>query len=119
MRAAGDRVGVDRKVLASKNAAELRNGLLDDPQAVHIRDRAPDDHVCGVAEPRRVSRNRVENGLDLECRGADDAEHLADRGLPIERARQVVVIALNSKERAHADRELVLKHGLLHEIVGA
>jgi hypothetical protein len=42
-------------------------------------------HQIGLAQPRRQLDKRVEHGLQIEARTADDLEHIASRGLLLPR----------------------------------
>ena len=45
--------------------------------------------VFGATEPRRGIDERVENRLQIECRAADDFQHVAGRGLAFEQFLQI------------------------------
>src|SRR5215471_18562764 len=48
-----------------------------------------DEGSFGAAEPCGGFDQRVEYGLQIECRTADDLEHVGRRGLPLQRFAEV------------------------------
>ena len=51
---------------------------------VELTVRAKDEPLLGCAKPRRALDQSVENGLKLECRAADNLQHVGGRGLLLE-----------------------------------
>src|SRR5262252_9211569 len=54
-------------------------------EVVQLTVRPKDEPLLGGAKPRRVLDQSVEDGLKLECRPADDLEHVGGRGLLLQR----------------------------------
>jgi hypothetical protein len=64
-----------------------------------------------------MPRDRLEDRLQMERRRPDRSEDVTDRGLPVECARKVIVVPLDTKERSHSREELRLVERLRDEVV--
>ena len=118
-RAPDDRVGTDREAPSFDDPHEVRSDLLADGEAVRIAGDPPDDDVFRTAEPRRARGDGPQHRVEVERGRADHPKDLADRDLALERAREVVVVALHPQEGADAGEELGLVERLRQEVVGA
>src|SRR5260221_168792 len=58
-----------------------RRGIVIRSEVVHLAVRPKDEPLLGRAELRRVLDQSFENGLEVECRAADDLEHVGGGGL--------------------------------------
>ena len=55
----------------------------------------------GFAQPRRRFDQRIEHGLQIERRAADDLEHVGGGGLLLQRFAQLVGALLHRVEQPH------------------
>jgi hypothetical protein len=103
----GDRIPLDR-------VHELRRRVVPRGRPEELTVEAEDERPLGVAQPDGVLGQRVEHGLQVERRAADDLEHLARRGLLLQGLGEVGVLGLQLAEEARVldgDRGLVGERG--------
>ena len=55
------------------------------------RPRAEQPGMLGIAQPRSRLDQRIEHGLQIECRAADDLEHVGGGGLLLQQLAQILV----------------------------
>src|SRR5262249_3342792 len=70
--------------------SKLRRGIVIRDEVVHLTVPPKDEALLGRAKPRRAFDQSVENGLKLECRAANDLEHVSGGGLLLKRFAQLV-----------------------------
>ena len=83
--ASGDPAAPDRPFHeVNRNGAVMRSDL----EGVTLAQQ--NNRIVGLAEPRHRFCQRVENGLKIERRAADDLEHVGGRGLLLQRLAQLI-----------------------------
>src|SRR5262249_14413483 len=88
-----------------------RGEVVGDHGSKNLTVEAEDRAVGGSAQSERMHRDRVEDGLHVRLRPGDDAEHLARRGLLLERNGQIAVPGFQLLEQSDVlDRD--------HRLVG-
>src|SRR5262249_32808004 len=80
--------GLDRKIL--QIFLVLGRRLVRSSQFVHCPMRPPDVRDMRFAKARRRLNKRVQHGLQVECRAADDLQHVSGGGLLLKRFTQIV-----------------------------
>ncbi len=80
---------------------------------------AEDHGLVGIAQPRCRLDNRIEHRLQIECRAADDLQHVAGRGLIFQRFLKFIGASTHFVQKPrvfHRDHRLgreVLQQGYL------
>ena len=110
--AAGDGAAVDGQRVVLKEI-DIGLGIADGgSRAVLVAHTTHDEGHVGVAEQRRSVDERIEHRLQVEGRAADGLEHVADRGLLLQRFAQLFGACLHLVEQSDVlDRD----HGLVGE----
>ncbi len=90
------RGAADQRAGARANADLALDALVFGSQrfarrpAVLAVDIAVDDRLIGAAQPDRGRYDRLQHRFEIKHRAADHAEHIADRGLVVERGLQIL-----------------------------
>src|SRR6185503_12979145 len=99
--AAGQSAAIELERLALHEADKLRIGIVNggDPELAVLD--PEDDGILGLAEAPRCRHDRVQYGLQVGGRAADDTEHFARRRLALERFGQLARTRLHFLEQTN------------------
>src|SRR6185503_5189067 len=74
-----------RNGIPLEEGSQLWRGVVSHHGSQMLTFEAPDDRALGLAQSDPIFRQRLEDGLQVERRAADDLEQLAGRRLLLER----------------------------------